>query len=315
MPLPLRFAVSFSAALALLAGSGSFAPVVAAPDPVLLARADSLYAAQAWGPAAEAYAPLSGDAPTDGRFWYRYGSSLHQTGRIEEAIRAYETAESIGPNPFVRYNLACAMASRGQNDEALAWLDKAAAAGFNQLAMMEADPELAPVRNDKRYVALRTAMDRTIHPCVHDSTYRQLDFWIGDWNVTGPGGRPAGRSHVERILGDCVIFENWTDFGGSSGKSFNTIDPVTREWRQTWVSDRGTLHEYRGAFEDGAMRYRRESKDAAGQVMLHRMTFFPLGADRVRQLGESSTDGGASWSVTFDLEYQREAGAGGAGGR
>lgn len=315
MSLSLRFAVSSFAALGLLAGLGFLAPAASAPDPVLLARADSLYAAQAWGPAAEAYAPLAGDAPTDGRLWYRYGSSLHQTGKLEEAIKAYEKAEAIGANPFVRYNLACAMASRGRNDEALAWLEKAASAGFNQLAMMEADPELAPVRADKRYVALRTAMDRAIHPCVHDPAYRQLDFWIGDWNVTGVGGRPAGKSHVELILGDCVIFENWTDFGGSSGKSFNTIDPATGQWRQTWVSDRGTLHEYTGVFEDGAMRYRRETKDEAGQVTLHRMTFFPLAADLVRQLGESSTDGGTTWSVTFDLQYHREGGAGGTGGR
>jgi hypothetical protein len=308
MPTGTRIVLSALVLLSVLPGGAAFTSAAAAPDPVALSRADSLYTAQAWAAAAEAYGELAGEA-TDGRFWYRYGSSLHQLGRLDDAIKAYEKADSIAPNPFVGYNMACALASRGRTAEALTWLEKAAAAGFNQLAMMESDPELAPLRADPRYVAVRTVIDRSIHPCAHDPQYRQLDFLIGDWNVTGPGGRPAGRSHVELILSDCVIFENWTDFGGSSGKSFNIIDPATRAWRQTWVSDRGNLHEYTGAFEDGAMRYRRETKDSAGAVTLHRMTFFPLGPDLVRQLGESSTDKGATWAVTFDLHYHRDKSA------
>jgi hypothetical protein len=300
----LRFALPALLA-SVLHAAVSFTPVAAAPDPALLARADSLYVAQAWAPAAEAYRQLQDTAGDDGRFWYRYGSSLHQLGKLDEAIQAYVRAEAVVANPNVRYNLACAMASKGRTDEALEWLEKAAAAGFNALPLMESDPELEPLRSNPRYVAVRTAIDRAIHPCLHDSLYRQLDFWVGDWDVTGPGGRPAGKSHVERILGECVILENWTDFGGSSGKSFNTVVPATNQWRQTWVNDRGQLHEYTGVFEDGAMRYRRETKDAAGATTLHRMTFFPLESNVVRQLGESSTDGGTTWAVTYDLQYRR----------
>ena len=37
-----------------------------------------------------------------------------------------------------------------------------------------------------------------------------------------------------------------------------------------------------------------------------RMTFFNQGPNQVRQLGHISTDGGKTWTVTFDLTYVRK---------
>jgi hypothetical protein len=36
------------------------------------------------------------------------------------------------------------------------------------------------------------------------------------------------------------------------------------------------------------------------------MTFFNQGPNQVRQLGHISTDGGKTWTVTFDLTYVRK---------
>ena len=37
-----------------------------------------------------------------------------------------------------------------------------------------------------------------------------------------------------------------------------------------------------------------------------RMTFFNQGPTQVRQLGETSTDGGKTWTVSYDLTYVRK---------
>jgi hypothetical protein len=37
-----------------------------------------------------------------------------------------------------------------------------------------------------------------------------------------------------------------------------------------------------------------------------KMTFSKLGPDKVRQLGEMSTDGGKTWTVAYDLIYVRK---------
>ena len=46
--------------------------------------------------------------------------------------------------------------------------------------------------------------------------------------------------------------------------------------------------------------------DQFGSANKIRMTFFNQGPDQVRQLGHLSTDGGKTWSVSFDLTYIRK---------
>ena len=56
---------------------------------------------------------------------------------------------------------------------------------------------------------------------------RQFDFWVGDGELTGPAGtQVVGHSHIEAILGGCVIAEHWSSGSGgaSDGKSFNIFN-------------------------------------------------------------------------------------------
>lgn len=140
-------------------------------------------------------------------------------------------------------------------------------------------------------------------PCRDSQAHRQLDFWVGEWEVQGPKGKTAGTSSVQLILGDCVIFENWTGAGGYTGKSFNLYDTVTRKWKQFWVDDRGGMLEFTGEFKDGAMRYTGQSVAQDGKPVMDRLTFFPLDGGRVRQLWEQSPDQGKTWTTVFDGTY------------
>jgi len=60
------------------------------------------------------------------------------------------------------------------------------------------------------------------------------------------------------------------------------------------------------AAQDGAMRYKGETHTQGGGKILRRLTFFNLGADRVRQFSERSTDGGKTWTVGYDFTYVRK---------
>ena len=152
--------------------------------------------------------------------------------------------------------------------------------------------------------------------------HREFDFWIGAWDVVPnpdtkpanapppqPGRKPA-TNIVEKAHNGCVIIENWNDGQGGTGQSFNVYDRVNRRWSQTWVDSNGSRHEYWGELKDGNMVF-------SGEVPLPpasrfqgrrtvRLTFFPLGADKVRQFSESlNVDG--TWSVNYDLLYTRRA--------
>ncbi len=37
--------------------------------------------------------------------------------------------------------------------------------------------------------------------------YRQFDFWVGEWDVALPDGKPAGTNRIAPILGGCALLD------------------------------------------------------------------------------------------------------------
>jgi hypothetical protein len=140
-------------------------------------------------------------------------------------------------------------------------------------------------------------------PCSA-AEYRQFDFWLGDWDVTNPAGKPAGHNHVTSEYGGCVLQEHWSGNGGSLGSSFNIYDPVRKVWHQTWVDNIGTLLEIEGGLKDGSMVMSGEQQQADGKKLLHRITWTPKDG-KVRQFWQTSTDGGKTWVTAFDGLYSK----------
>jgi hypothetical protein len=135
---------------------------------------------------------------------------------------------------------------------------------------------------------------------------RQFDFWVGNWDVT-VAGKPAGVNRIEKILVGCALLEYWQGVGGMSGKSVNFYDPRRERWHKTWVDDRGGSLGLDGAFADGKMVLTGSKKDpATGKSTIDRIKWTPLPADQVRQVWETSTDDGKSWTVAFDGLYTRK---------
>jgi hypothetical protein len=114
------------------------------------------------------------------------------------------------------------------------------------------------------------------HPCLTMPQAHQFDFWIGQWDVTPwqvKSPTPAqqmGFNDVHPILEHCVLSENWKATRGG---------------------------------EDGAMRFTGWTLDAKGNRVEQKLTFFAIAPDTVRQLFESSTDAGKTWTPSFDGRY------------
>jgi hypothetical protein len=143
--------------------------------------------------------------------------------------------------------------------------------------------------------------------CQKGEGYRSFDFWIGEWEVRDPQGQHVGDSRVEAILNGCVLLENWKSVRGGEGKSFNTFNPVTKNWRQFWVDASGSVIDYsRGSAAEGSLHFEGEQLTARGARLLSRMDFNLLDGDRVRQRIERSSDGGKTWSVWFEGIYHRK---------
>ena len=134
---------------------------------------------------------------------------------------------------------------------------------------------------------------------------RQFDFWIGDWNVTTPDGKPAGTNKIELVSGGAALLENWTGAGGGDGKSLNTYSRAKKQWQQFWVGTGGGVLELAGGLVDGNMVLIGEHKTRAGQ-MTEKITWTPNADGSVRQHWEQSTDGGKTWTDAFDGLYRKK---------
>jgi tetratricopeptide (TPR) repeat protein len=281
-------------------------PSVAQTNPAMQ-EADALYQAQKWAEAAKAYEAITKAEPSNGQAWYRLGVALQAMGKYEQAIEAYQHSTQTGSNPATMYNLATAYSKTNNREKAFEWLRKAVAAGFAQVKQLETDADLATLRDDSRFKEVMAQAQRNAKPCAAKPESRQFDFWIGEWDVRNPQGQLAGTSSIQLILGDCVIFENWTSGGGAYiGKSFNLYNSSLKKWQQFWADDKGGVLEFAGEYKDNELRYTGESLDPKGNRIMHRLTFFNLSPGRVRQLWEQSTDNAKTWTIAFDGLYVRK---------
>ncbi len=304
----LRAILGIATVLTVAGGLRPADAATARPESLLTARADTLLARKDWARAAKAYRELTGINPGSFRHWYRLGFSLASAGELDPAIEAYRCADALGVAPqFARFGLACAFGKKGEIDSAFVTLERLLDAGFRQANQLQNDPDLQGLHSDPRFAAVLDRAKRNAAPCLYVPESRQLDFWVGDWEVRDNRRDQGvvGSSHIERILGDCVIFENWTGRWGS-GKSLNGWNADLGCWQQSWMDDSGEVTQYTdGHYADGAMVFHAESPTKDGKTVRQKLTFFNLGPDRVRQLGEKSTDGGRTWSVAYDLTYVR----------
>lgn len=138
----------------------------------------------------------------------------------------------------------------------------------------------------------------------------QFDFWVGAWDVYPTGGGPlVAHSLVEKLYLGCAVRENWQPLKGAPGGSLNAWVKKDGGWRQTWIGGGGAWVEFRGGWDGGAMVIQGDWAGAGpnGADGIVRMTYTPAPDGSVRQFGEISSDGGKTWSVSFDLTYRRSA--------
>lgn len=240
--------------------------------------------------------------PTDAGGWFRLGIAKHDAGDLAGAIAAYQKAEALHfAQPVALYvREARAFAKAGRKDEAFAALKHLTDLGFGSPEMLDAQNDLLSIRLDPRYGEAIEAAKKNAHPCSAPE-FRQFDFWIGEWDVE-VGGAKVAYSSIQLILNECVIFENYSGQRNYAGKSFSLYDAAHKRWEQRYVDTGGAFHEWTdgGLTPEGAMRFLWHKS-----ASLDRMTYTKEGPDAVRQLIETSTDGGKTWATTYDGHYTR----------
>jgi hypothetical protein len=135
--------------------------------------------------------------------------------------------------------------------------------------------------------------------------YRQLDFWLGDWDVyeVSDSARAVARNRVTRILDGCVLRELYQQQNGMVGESYSLWDASRQVWHQSWVTNRGTLLLLDGHLDGDRMVLTGPDKTAEGRPALIPGIWWAEGRN-VREKAERSTDGGKTWQPVFDIVFQ-----------
>src|SRR6185436_7703706 len=142
--------------------------------------------------------------------------------------------------------LARTYARLGQKDKALENLKLAVDNGYGASEQLNAENDFLSLREDPRWSELLAATRRNQHPCGNAPEYRQLDFWLGEWDVE-QGGRKIARSSIQLILDECVVFENYEAAVGYRGKSFSVWSSALKRWEQYYTDSSGATTFFTGA--------------------------------------------------------------------
>lgn len=270
-------------------------------------EANQFFQRQDWPNSVKAYEVISSLEPKNGGASFRLGASLHALGEYQRAVLAFQRAAEITGNPLPMYNLACSYSRLKENAKAIEWLKKAVAGGFEELDLLRTDPDLESLQGDPQFKEFLAGLPAGETKCSSAPEYRQLDFWIGDWNVKTESGEIAGTNNVQLVLGKCALLENWVGSKGGSGKSLSFYNKESKKWQQTWIDDVGGVIEAFGEVGANRMQFTTSEKiQRDGTKKITRITLSSIAGDRVKQQGESSSDGGKTWKPTFTLIYERK---------
>lgn len=172
----------------------------------------------------------------------------------------------------------------------------------------------------KKYLAVLLALGASLAlaqtPPAPAPVNRDFDFWLGDWNVTTPDGKPAGTNRIEPVAGGRGLYENWegapppnspAGTSGGNGKSLNAFNPAKKQWQQFWIGSGGNVLELSGGLVEGRMVLASaERKLHDGRSAIDRISWTPNADGSVRQLWDQSFDGGKTWTGVFDGHYEKK---------
>lgn len=243
--------------------------------------------------------------PSDGQGWTGLGEAQLQQHKLADAQTSFDRAISLHYRVLAnRINRARVFAVAGNSSEVFTAFREIIAAKYGGAArpIILSSPEFSGLNSSKEFQEL---VNHQMRPCV-DAVYHQFDFWLGDWKVLDPSGGYAGDNLVTSEQDGCLLVEHWrSSSGAETGTSFNYFDIRDQKWHQLYIDNSGNAGDFpvmAGNLQGAKMTLLTNMTDAP----LSRWTWYPLDANRVRQMAEQSNDGGKTWSITWDSVYVKK---------
>jgi hypothetical protein len=252
--------------------------------------------------------PLLADQEPEGRAQFIAASVSYHGGAFADSVEGYRKTVALHHEvPFSKMMIARCLGLMGNLEEAMDALDEAAEFEYGGANLLRTDPEFASLRQHPRFPAiLAKVISNVTAPCGPRDRRHQLDFWLGEWDVTDANGRAVGSERIETAEGGCLIRESFTGATAGTGQSVSYYDKLTGYWRQVWMDPGGLVQDYYGGLTDAGMVFQQVSYNG-GQKTILAVTYSSQPDGTVRQLGQRSIDDGATWTTLSNLAFTRKS--------
>ena len=262
---------------------------------------------QQWEEAAKDYLKYLKENEGDSSDWYLLAISKSRLNEYKDAIKYFTEAKELNYNAGRCYwGIAKSYALLDEKDNAMASLSKGAENGLAALTQLASDPAFATYQELKPFKKILKKVELNAYPCLSAKNYRHFDFWLGEWEVFVNGNK-TGENSITMATGGCAVHESYTTAGNYAGQSINYYDPIGKKWHQHWVGSGGDTYNYLEVDKgEGMLQFESKFMTAAGNITLSRLTFTLQDDGSVRQLFESSSDEGTTWSSAFDGIYKKK---------
>ena len=129
----------------------------------------------------------------------------------------------------------------------------------------------------------------------------QFDFWLGSVGSDGAGETCRLEPHRVGHERMCDRRALEASANGGQGTSLNFYDRRTSWPRsQAWIDEGGNALHLKGGLKDGRMVLQSDPQPTPKGLVVQRIRSSREPAGVVRQLWESSSDEGKTWTVAFD---------------
>jgi len=136
-----------------------------------------------------------------------------------------------------------------------------------------------------------------------------FDFWVGNWSLewTGKDGEIIkGKNIVTKILDAKVVKENFEDPStGFKGTSISVYSPIKGTWHQAWADNQGGYYNFVGEIDGDKRIFKTLPKKVNDNVVIQRMVFHNITANKFTWDWEMSKDGGKTWKLNWQINYTK----------
>jgi hypothetical protein len=130
-----------------------------------------------------------------------------------------------------------------------------------------------------------------------------FDFTIGRWNIQQVGAGTA--TDVIKSFGSGVAITEKMRAANFTANTVTVFDSTTGKWTQTYLDNSGVYAQQTGGRVGDDMVLVGPLVDPNGVTHLSRLRYIHITPRSFDQVGEESTDEGATWVETFRLQFRK----------